>query len=153
VATNPVMDDYYPADIGGDPYAFTRVAVLPGAQHMDGVTALQYVRSRHDDLRSDFGRSARQQQVLLALRDKARSLNVTQLPALATAMQGYMATDMNVQEIAGLLPLAARFTNDNVDRVVLLPPYTSDGEVAGQQVLLPDWDLINPLVAKYFPAA
>ncbi len=45
--TNPVMDDFYPADLDstGNPYDYYRVAVLPGATHMDGVHALQYVRS------------------------------------------------------------------------------------------------------------
>ncbi len=42
---NPVMDDFYPSDLSsaGDSYAYYRVAVLPGATHLDGVHALQYV--------------------------------------------------------------------------------------------------------------
>ena len=43
-----------------------------------GVQALMYVRSRHGDLRSDFGRSQRQQQVLLALRAKAKLLGIAE---------------------------------------------------------------------------
>lgn len=41
-----------------------------GVQHMDGATALKFVRSRHaeGDQGSDFARSARQQQVMSALR-------------------------------------------------------------------------------------
>src|SRR5258708_1456568 len=47
----PVFDDFYPHDIGpGDPYQYLRVAVLAGPQHLDGTHALQYVRSRHNDL-------------------------------------------------------------------------------------------------------
>src|SRR5260370_5528180 len=62
VTSNPVFDDYYPADIySAWPYDFQRVAGLPGAQHLDGVHAMQYVRSRHGDLESDLGRSRRQQ--------------------------------------------------------------------------------------------
>src|SRR6202521_1808600 len=35
VTTNPVFDDYYPADVyGGDPYGYKRVAVLAGPQHL-----------------------------------------------------------------------------------------------------------------------
>src|SRR5215831_12834061 len=67
--TNAVLDDAYPNDVNSqDPYGTVRVAVLPGPQHMDGVQVLEYVRSRHDDIREDFGRSFRQQQVLIALR-------------------------------------------------------------------------------------
>ena len=55
VTSNPVMDDYYPADIySGWPYDYERVAVLAGPQHLDGIHAMQYVRSRHGDLQSDF---------------------------------------------------------------------------------------------------
>jgi hypothetical protein len=35
--------------------------------------------------------------------------------------------------------------------VVLLPPYTSEGSVGGQDVVLPSWGLILPLVHKSFP--
>src|SRR5256714_1372716 len=73
VTSNPVLDDFYPLDIStNSPYGYSRIAVLPGPQHLDGVHALQYVRSRHNDLQSDFGRSRRQQQVLLAIRQKAK---------------------------------------------------------------------------------
>src|SRR5258708_2346236 len=65
VTSNPVMDDYYPSDIyGNSPYDYQRVAVLAGPQHLDGIHAMEYVRSRHSDLQSDYGRSKRQQQVL-----------------------------------------------------------------------------------------
>ena len=58
--TNPVLDDFYPADINtSSPYGYYRVALMPGAVHLDGVHALQYVRSRHGDLRGDFARSER----------------------------------------------------------------------------------------------
>src|SRR5260370_10839398 len=38
VTTNPVLDDYYPADVyGGDPYGYQRVAGLAGPHHLDGI--------------------------------------------------------------------------------------------------------------------
>jgi LCP family protein required for cell wall assembly len=115
VATNPVMDDFYPADLSGkDPYAYERVAVLPGPQHMTGMQALMYVRSRHGDLRSDFGRSQRQQQVLLALRAKAKLLGIADLPDIATAMANDFSTDMSISEIASLLPIASSVQLQNV---------------------------------------
>ena len=115
VATNPVMDDFYPADLSGkNPYAYERVAVLPGPQHMNGMQALMYVRSRHGDLRSDFGRSQRQQQVLLALRAKAKLLGIADLPDIATAMANDFSTDMSIGEIASLLPIASSVQLQNV---------------------------------------
>jgi LCP family protein required for cell wall assembly len=152
VASNPVMDDFYPADIDTtNPYAFERVAVLPGAQHMNGPEALQYVRSRHGDLREDFGRSERQQQLLLALRAKAKTLSATNLPDLAGALQGEMSTDMSLSQVAEVLPLASGLSLSEVQRIILLPPYTGSETIDGQDAVTPNWDLIRPLVATYFP--
>jgi len=154
VTTNPVLDDFYPADLaGGNPYAFQRVAVMPGAQHLDGLTAMEYVRSRHGDLREDFGRSDRQQQVLLALRTKAHTVGLTDLPDVAAALKGEVLTDMSLREVADLLPIAGALQLGNVERVLLLPPFTHDGTTAdGESVLEPDWSLILPRIAQSFPS-
>jgi LCP family protein required for cell wall assembly len=153
VATNPVMDDFYPADLSGkDPYGYERVAVLPGPQHMSGVQALMYVRSRHGDLRSDFGRSQRQQQVLLALRAKAKLLGIADLPDIATAMANDFSTDMSIPEIASLLPIASSVQLQNVKQVILSSPYTSNFEVDNELALQPNWNLILPETHLYFPA-
>ena len=152
ITTNPVVDDFYPADLaGGNPYAYDRVAVLPGAQHMNGLQAMEYVRSRHGDLREDFGRSERQQQVLLALRTRAHRLGLADLPSVASALGGELRTDMSLTAVADLLPLASGLSVDSVKRVVLLPPYTHSAMAGDQDVVLPDWNLIRPLVAQSFP--
>lgn len=152
VTTNPVLDDYYPADLsGGNPYAFERVAVLPGPQHLDGIHALEYVRSRHDDLRGDFGRSERQQQVLLALRTKAEQLGITDLPDFANALNDQIKTDLTIPAVVSLLPVARAVTGDSVHRVFMLPPYSSSAVVGTQDVLLPNWPSINQLVRENFP--
>src|SRR5207249_11549319 len=80
------------------PYGYSRIAVLPGPQHLDGVHALQYVRSRHNDLQSDFGRSRRQQQVLLAIRQKAKELSPADIPALAKAIGGEIKTNVSIDQ-------------------------------------------------------
>jgi len=149
--TNPVMDNYYPADLNTtDPYGYYRVAVLPGATHMDGVHALQYVRSRHGDARGDFARSERQQQLLLSIKAEAAHLNAADLPSLAGAFNGEIKTSIGLDKARALISIANDFSGPNVHRIVLVPPYTSDGWVAGQSVVLPDWNQIRPLVHKSF---
>jgi LCP family protein required for cell wall assembly len=151
VASNPVLDDYYPQDINSsNPYGYERVAVLPGPQHLDGATALQYVRSRHGDLLGDFGRSQRQQQVLLAIRAKASQMSVTDIPDLAAAFQGELKTSMSIGRIRELLPLAGGISPDSIHQLVLNSPYTEIGQIDQQSVVLPHWALIRPLVAEYF---
>jgi LCP family protein required for cell wall assembly len=152
VVTNPVMDDFYPSDLtSNDPYGYYRVAVLPGAVHLDGVHALQYVRSRHGDLRGDFGRSERQQQVLLAIKAQASHLNIADLPTLAAAFNGEIKTSMALGRLRQVMAMANDFEGSGIKRVVLVPPYTADGFVGGQSVVLPDWGTILPLVHQTFP--
>ena len=151
--TNPVMDDYYPADLSstGNPYDYYRVAVLPGATHLDGVHALQYVRSRHGDIRGDFARSERQQQVLLAIKAEASHLNIADLPTVAAAFNGEIKTSISLDRLRQLMSVAAGFNTSNIHRVVLVPPYTSEGFAGGQDVVFPDWNQILPLVHQSFP--
>jgi LCP family protein required for cell wall assembly len=151
VTSNPVLDDYYPLDLNTDnPYGYARIAVLGGPQHLDGNHALQYVRSRHNDVQSDFGRSRRQQQVLLAIRQKAKQLSPSDLPNLAAAIGGELKTSIGLDKVARLLPLASSFDNpDAIQQIVLASPYTSGGAPGGS--LFPHWGLILPLVHEYFP--
>jgi LCP family protein required for cell wall assembly len=151
VTTNPVFDDYYPLDVyGGDPYGYLRVAVLAGPQHMDGRHAMEYVRSRHSDYQSDFGRSKRQQQVLTAIRVKAKQLGPGDVPSLAAAIGGEVKTSIGLDRVAQMLPLAASFDNpDSIQQFVLASPYTRGGAPNGS--LYPNWGLILPLVHQYFP--
>jgi len=151
VTSHPVMDDYYPADIVSSwPYDYERVAVLAGPQHLDGLHAMQYVRSRHGDLQSDFGRSQRQQQVLMAIRQKANQVSPEDLPGISKALTGELKTSIGLSRVAGLLPLAASFDNpDAIHQIVLLPPYTHGGGPGGS--INANWSLILPLVHQYFP--
>ncbi|HXJ49045.1 MAG TPA: LCP family protein [Candidatus Acidoferrum sp.] len=151
VTNSPVMDDYYPSDLfGAWPYDFQRVAVLAGPQHLDGIHAMEYVRSRHSDLQSDYGRSKRQQQVLQAIRLKAKQVGPSDIPALAKAIGGELKTSIGLDRVASLVPLAASFDNpDSIHQVLLLPPYARSGAPDGS--LTPNWGLILPLVHQYFP--
>ena len=151
VTSNPVLDDFYPQDVfSNSPYGYERIAVLAGPQHLDGVHAMQYVRSRHGDLESDFGRSQRQQQVLLAIRQKAKQLAPADIPAIAAAIGGELKTSISVSRVTEMLPLAASFDNpDAIQQIVLLPPYTQGG--GPDTSVIGNWSLILPLVHRYFP--
>jgi LCP family protein required for cell wall assembly len=153
IANNPVMDDYYPADLsGGNPFDYQRILVLPGAQHMNGTLALEYVRARHDDAYGDFARSQRQQQILIALRAKTRHLSLVDIPNLATSLGADFQTNMSIVRVSGLLPIAGSVPLAAITQVVLLPPYTSSVHVNSQDALRPNWSLIRPEVAKFFGA-
>lgn len=152
VVTNPVMDDFYPADINTDsPYGYYRVALLPGAVHLDGVHALQYVRSRHGDLRGDFARSERQQELLLAMKAQANHLNVADFPDIAAALNGEVKTSISLDRARSLFSILGHFDNQRIKRILLVPPFTSEGWADGQSVVYPNWGQILPLVSQSFP--
>lgn len=152
VASHPVMDDNYPYDVAGstNPNAADRVAVLPGAQHMDGVEALEYVRSRHDDLYSDLGRNQRQQQVLVALRQKLSQLSLGDVNNLASALSGEVLTDVPLTQFSLLLGISKDVGSGSIQHVYVTQD--SNGTEDGQSVLEPDMRAILALVHQYFPA-
>jgi polyisoprenyl-teichoic acid--peptidoglycan teichoic acid transferase len=110
-----LVDTQYPTD----DYRTITVDIPAGRQLMNGVTAVEYARTRHPD--SDYGRQARQQQVLLALRDQAIQLNVLpQLPQLLPQLVDLVHTDLSLLEIAQVANFG-RALDRNRD-IVALPP-------------------------------
>jgi LCP family protein required for cell wall assembly len=72
-----------------------------GMVHMDGATALKYVRSRHSlQDGSDFGRAARQQQFVKAVKNKLISVGmVTKVFSLMNEVKSHVETDIPVDEM------------------------------------------------------
>jgi len=90
----------------------------PGLQHMDGTQALQYARSRHST--SDFDRSRRQMEVLLALREKALRPGVLlDLHKLVPAILDAVDTDLTTEEILALARIGRRIDPSAVIRLHL----------------------------------
>lgn len=75
---------------------------------MDGATALKFVRSRHSAQDgSDFGRSVRQKNVILAVKDKVLSLGfIPKIPGFITTLSSSLSTDVSASDIKDLLPQA-----------------------------------------------
>jgi hypothetical protein len=123
---------------------------VPGPQHMDGVQALEYVRTRHADLVGDFGRSARQQQVLSQLKTKLDTPSIiTKLPELANDLGDTVKTDMSVQDIINFMGFARNIDTTKLDRLILSPPYSAMApDNTGD--FLPNCNLITPKIAQMF---
>jgi hypothetical protein len=58
---------------------------------------------------------------------------------------------MSLDRIRQLLGLVDEFGAGNIEQIVLLPPFTSEATIAGQDVILPNWNLILPAVHQRFP--
>lgn len=153
---HPITDDSYPNDVGnttGDKFAYMRLYIPPGPQHLSGAEALNYVRSRHADLVGDFGRSARQQQVLSALKIKLNNPDIIgKLPALANDLDGFVKTDMQLTDVFKLMNFARSLDPNKIQKVTLGPPYSSNGKSLNglQDVVNPNCNLVTPVIAQMF---
>lgn len=122
-----LYDPYYPKDsfdkngnfVESD--AYQTVNIKAGVQMMDGSTALKYARSRETS--SDFDRSARQQNLILAVKDKALSLGVLANPVKVTemlnALGNHIKTDLTLPEIKELLDIVKNIDKSKVINEVI----------------------------------
>lgn len=142
----PLVDNSYPFQ----EFGATRIYIPGGLQHMDGYTALQYARSRHVD--SDIGRNSRQQQVLLAIKDKALSLDLlAYLPELATQLGDAVRTDLTPIQVGSLAQLSRSIGADALQTVVIDATMIRQTTLpSGAVVLLPRWDVIRPRITQAF---
>jgi hypothetical protein len=123
-------DPYYPR---GESKGMVHIHFNPGWQWMNGDQALEYARSR--ETTSDFDRSRRQQLILLAVRQRATSLNaVPKLFSLLSALSDNVRTDLRPRDMQQLVGLAGQIKDANVRRVsidntnFLRSGYSNDGQ-------------------------
>ncbi len=130
------------------PGGVSHMQVVTGTQRMDGRLALQYARQRHGT--SDFDRSRRQQQILLALRDAAlRPEVLPRLPRLLSALSDTVDTDLRPGQVFGLAGLALRLGPEayrgRVFDGTMVRDWVTPG---GAMVLLPDRARIQQVWAE-----
>ena len=154
-------DNTYPAEND----KWRTVSFQKGPAHMNGTTALEYVRSRHGNNGegSDFARSKRQQIVIQAVREKILSLgtlaNPKKISDLINVISGHIQTDLSAWDMVGFMPEAAKLDQNKISTRVLTD--AADGELSaanvnGEYMLFPrkpDWSEIraiasNPFVTK-----
>ena len=152
------IDVYVPTDLS-DPtypdmdYGFDPLFIPAGTNHFDGVTALKYARTRHVD--NDFGRAQRQQQVVLAVRDKALGLGLPSLisraPVLYQQLDQGIRTDLSLDQIVRLATLIGDVPSENIENEVLDYDYVESFLTeAGAQVLILINDKAAPLIQDMF---
>ena len=104
-------------------------SVEAGPNHFSGYEALAYARVRKAVGESDYTRAARQQEILVALRDKlteAGSL-LFGLPGLLDAMASYVRTDLPSARLPELAAIADEMDRGAIARAVLRPPLIQAG--------------------------
>lgn len=159
VATRSASISLSPAsEIAAFPCRYESLHFDTGLQHMDGATALKFVRSRHAEGSegTDFARSRRQQLVLKAIKDKVLSGDTLLSPGkifdIYSQLKSHLQSDLDSSEINMLIGLslkyrAARIKTTAFDQSLLdNPPLDRRG-----WILLPkegNWDQVHDFVKR-----
>ncbi len=147
-----INDPEYPAF---DNYGYDPLYIKAGCQMMDGALALKYARTRHTG--TDFDRARRQQQVILAVRDKVIKQNllpqlVAQAPTLLDTLKNSVKTDLSLEQMIQLAKLASQIDPKNVRQAVIdenmVVAYNAPTDPP-QNVLVPLRDKIRELRARF----
>ena len=130
-----------------------------GLTHMDGQTALKYVRSRHSlQDGSDFGRARRQQLFLEALKTKILKLGfLTKLPSLLDELGNHVRTDVSLAMIKKIATEAALNGRKYKKATLVISPKNvlkSSYSSYGGYILIPQdgigsWQKVNKLVSDF----
>ena len=144
----PIKDDEHPAE----GFNYTRLYFPTGLQHMDGRTALRYVRTRHDD--NDLARGARQQQVLKALRQQAIQLElITRVAELIDELGGTVRTDLRPRDVLALARLGVEIEDKDIHSYSLQGALSDYWAPNGVYYLVANWPAVRQLVAEMTGAA
>jgi LCP family protein required for cell wall assembly len=137
-----IVDTEYP----GPNYTYQTFSITAGPQHIDGETALKYARSRHTT--SDFDRSARQQQILKALAEKAKEEGLFSSPgkllSLFKILSENVESTMNFSEILGTAKLG-----EEVDKQHIISVHLNNEVGFGALMPSPGGFLYNPPMAQF----
>jgi LCP family protein required for cell wall assembly len=133
-----------------DDYGRVNLNFQPGVQQMDGVTALRYARSRYTT--NDYDRARRQRKVLVAMWDKAMSLNLLpKWPELFSQFQDSVQTDLGPVELTAMAWIGSQLHLDRLkSRAIDNHTTTPWIGPAGEDVLLPQPEKIHSLLVEFF---
>lgn len=113
-----INDPYYDW-LDGRPYG---VIIPAGPQHLDGIHALAYVRSRKSAGDNDFGRSSRQQEVLVSLLHKmAQPSEILNIPSLLSTLGSAVTTNFPAGLVADYVAIGQNVPSDHFAGFVLSP--------------------------------
>ena len=126
------------------------IILEPGLHHLDGATALRYVRTRRGD--SDFERAQRQQRFIRAVWDQVKSWDIIlRIPGLWSALRGAFQTDLGLGDVLALAPMALNLEPQRVRSLYIgrnqIEYWTTEG---GANVLLPIPERIQEVVARLY---
>ena len=121
-----------------------------GKHHLDGEQALAFVRDREGT--DDFFRMERGQIFLKSLiKQNLKPVSWIHLPSVTRVVLGSIDTNLPIWQWPGAVLAILRTGTENIDNRVIsremVHPTTTS---SGAQVLIPDWEKINPVLLEMF---
>ncbi len=148
-----------PSQIKVDPTGPGNTVMLePGRQTLDGATALAYARNRYT-ANDDFDRSERQQQVILAVREKALHPGslarlVARAPALYQKFSTGIQTNLTLRQIIQLAWLAQEIPAEDIQQLQIgNDAVTNATSPEGESIYIPIPERIQQLRDKIFTSS
>jgi LCP family protein required for cell wall assembly len=142
-------------DAGYQEYGLNGFAIQPGRYHFNGDEALAYARVRKAIGENDFTRAGRQQEIVVAVRDRVVGGGFLGDPAGFAASFGLLLkTSLEPSALLPYVEVASHIDRDHVFRQVIQPPlvHSSPGDIRGS-IQVPDLEGIRALGAAAFPPA
>ena len=126
--------------------------ITAGRHHLTGIEALAFVRARKGVGESDFTRAARQQQVLIALRDQAVANGslLFQLPTLLDVLGDTVRTSFPIDGLDEAAVLLDEIDNDGFTKVVIKSPLVAGTRNQYGSVQIPDLAAIRLMARGVF---
>jgi LCP family protein required for cell wall assembly len=116
------------------------IALNKGMQHLDGLTALQYVRYRSDAM-SDFARADRQRKFLSAIAEKMKSTtSLLKLPQVLNSISPYIETNIPPSDLLKLARMGLKLDTSQL-KGIQIPP---KGEFKSQKISDMDVLVVDP---------
>ena len=147
------------SEITVDPIGKANTIVYePGNYLFDGPAALAYARARHTE-GGDFDRALRQQQVILAIRDRIMELGpakvAARIPALYNKLTAGIHTNLSLDDALKLGWLALDIDISTIQRGAIAPPKavsmaTINSAEGAQEILVPVPDQIRLIRDQVF---
>lgn len=111
----------------------------PGEQLMTGKQAQAYARYRYGTSDGDFGRTARQREVITKIFEKLGDMTVIELMSLVVDNSKNIYTNISVSDLASFAPVLVSMRDAQIEelRLPIDGGYTSK-TISGMSVLVPD---------------
>ena len=151
---------HVPSEISVDPIGNNNTVILEEKDYLfDGPTALAYARARHTE-GGDFDRAQRQQQVILAIKDRVIDLGPAEIasraPALYNELSKGIHTNLSLDDAIRLGWLALDIPISSIQRGAIAPPKAvmlAKSPDGSQDILIPIPDQIRLIRDQVFASS